>query len=196
MADHGRQLVHAAALGTTSSGLLLAGQGGSGKSSTALACLGSALRYAGDDYCLVSFEPEPRAHSLYGSAKLHADQAGRFPGLTPALVNADKLSSEKALFMVHRQFPQHIQESFPVVAVVVPVIAGARRAWVEPSSPGSALLALAPSTILQLPGAGRGALATLARLVQRLPCYRLHLGGDLDRLPPLLAGVLAAPDAA
>lgn len=196
MADHGRQLVHAAALGTATRGLLLAGRGGSGKSSTALACLGSGLRYAGDDYCLVSFDPHPRAHSLYGSAKLNADQAGRFPHLAPVLVNADKLASEKALFMVHRLFPHHMQESFAVGAIVVPVITEGRRSWLEPTSPGSALLALAPSTILQLPGAGRGAFATVSRLVRRVPCYLLHLGADLDALPPLLEDVLAEMDAA
>ena len=195
MTDHDRQLVHAAAVGTASKGILLVGRGGSGKSSAALACLGSALRYAGDDYCLVSFDPQPRAHSLYSSAKLDAGQARRFPGLARAIVNADRLTSEKALFLLHRHFPQYLQESFAVGAIVVPVIAGRGRSWLEPTSAGSALLALAPSTILQLPGAGRTALATLSGLVQRVPCYVLHLGDDPAVLPPLLESVLAHVDA-
>ncbi len=196
MADHGRQLVHAAAVGTADRGLLLVGRAGSGKSSTALACLGSRLRYAGDDYCLVSVDPDPRAHSLYGSAKLHADQARRFPGLAPALVNADRLETEKALYMVRRAFPDHLQPSVRVSALVLPVLAADGRTWLEPASAGAALLAVAPSTILQLPGAGRAAFDTMSGLVRQVPCYRLHLGGDLAVLPRLLEGVLAEPDAA
>ena len=191
MADHGRQLIHAAALGTSSNGLLLVGRGGSGKSSTALACLGSELHYAGDDYCLVSFDPNPRAHSLYSSAKLNADQARQFPRLASAIVNADKLESEKALFLLHRLLPQYLQDSFTIGAVVVPVISDRRSSWLEPTSPGSALLALAPSTILQLPGAGPSAFATMSRLVRRVPSYALHLGRDLEALPPLLERALA-----
>jgi hypothetical protein len=196
MADHNRQLVHAAAVGTADRGLLLVGRGGSGKSSTALACLGSALRYAGDDYCLVSFDPAPRAHSLYGSAKLHADHARRFPGLAPALANGRRLETEKALFMVRRAFPDHLQASVRVSALVLPVLAADGRTWLERASAGAALLAVAPSTILQLPGAGRAAFDTMSRLVRQVPCYRLHLGGDLGVLPPLLEGVLAEPGAA
>ena len=193
MADHGRQLVHAAAVGGATTGLLLVGRGGSGKSSTALACLasGSALRYAGDDYCLVSFDPQARAYSLYSSAKLDASQARQFPGLAHSIVNADRLASEKALYLVHPHFPQRLRETFAVAAIVIPVVAERGRSWLEPTSAGSALLALAPSTILQLPGAGRTALATLSRLVQRVPCYVLHLGGDPDVVPPLLENVLA-----
>ena len=55
----GRQLVHAGAVGTETGGALLVGKGGSGKSTTAAACLGSALRYAGDDYCAVRVSPSP-----------------------------------------------------------------------------------------------------------------------------------------
>jgi hypothetical protein len=191
MADHGRQLVHAAALGTSSDGLLLVGKGGSGKSTTALACLGSRLRYLGDDYCLVSFDPSPRAHSLYSSAKLNADQARRFPRLASAIVNPEGLATEKALFLMHRHSPHHIQDSFAIAAIVVPRISSDSCSWLEPTSAGSALLALAPSTILQLPGAGCTAFATMSELVQRVPSYRLHLGADLAALPSLLGSALA-----
>jgi hypothetical protein len=190
MEDHGRQLVHAAALGTSAGGLLLVGRSGSGKSSTALACLGSRLGYAGDDYCLVSLDPAPRAHSLYSSAKLHPEQARRFPALAPALVNADKLGTEKALFLVQRSHPSCLQESVPVRAIVVPVISTGRSSRLERTSAGTALLALAPSTILQTLGAGQRALITMTRMVARVPSYILHLGHDLDAIPTELERAL------
>lgn len=195
MADHGRLLIHAAAVGTASGGVLLVGRGGCGKSSTALACLGSALRYAGDDYCLVTLEGTPRAHTLYSSGKLSADQVRRFPHLAPAILNRDALATEKALVLVHRSHPHSIQPSFPIRALVAPVIAPGGASRLAPASRGTALRALAPSTILQLPGAGGTALATMTRLVRRVPSYRLHLGHDLEALPSLLARAATAPEA-
>jgi hypothetical protein len=78
-ADHGCQLVHASAVGTPDGGVLLAGRGGSGKSTTALACIGSGLGYAADDYCLVSPGGERRVHSLYGTGKADAGSIERLP---------------------------------------------------------------------------------------------------------------------
>jgi hypothetical protein len=192
MADHGRQLVHGAAVGTSSGGFLLAGKGGSGKSSTALACLGSGLGYAADDYCLVSLDPVPRVHSLYSSARLSALQARHFPHLASVIVNHEKLDTEKALFLVHRYDPVCIQRDFPIRAIVVPVISNGLDSRLEPASPAMALRALAPSTILQLPGAGRAALATLSRLSHLVPTYVLRLGRDLGAIPVTLARGLAA----
>src|SRR5579871_1987515 len=51
--ERGLQFAHAAAVGCADGGVLLVGQGGSGKSSSALACLDSPLRYLSDDYCAV-----------------------------------------------------------------------------------------------------------------------------------------------
>jgi hypothetical protein len=56
----GDQFVHGGAVGNENGGVLLVGKGGSGKSTTSLACLEGGLLYASDDYCLVRPEPEPR----------------------------------------------------------------------------------------------------------------------------------------
>jgi len=72
MNKHNRQLIHAGAVGTPKGGVLLAGKGGSGKSTTALASINSELLYAGDDYVLLGREQTPFVYSLYNSAKLDA----------------------------------------------------------------------------------------------------------------------------
>ena len=81
----GLQMTHAAAVGDAAGGVLLVGKGGSGKSTTALACLEAGLSYAGDDYVLISEQPAPRAHSVYCSGKLHADHIGRLPAYVPLI---------------------------------------------------------------------------------------------------------------
>ncbi len=98
MEDRGRCLVHAAAVGRSDGGLLIVGRGGSGKSTTALSCLGhdlggagTRLSYLSDDYGIVEPSPGPgqpaRAHSLYSSAKLHHDQVTRLPHLSTWVTN-------------------------------------------------------------------------------------------------------------
>ena len=83
-AGQGAQLAHGAAVGIGDDAVLLVGRGGSGKSTTALACLDRGLRYAGDDYVLL--RPDgggpPTVHSLYRTGKLRPqDLALRLPNL-------------------------------------------------------------------------------------------------------------------
>ena len=51
-ARRGMSTLHAAAVGRDGNGVLLAGRGGAGKSTLALACVGSGFDYVSDDYCL------------------------------------------------------------------------------------------------------------------------------------------------
>ena len=67
---YGRQLIHAAAVGTDIGGALIVGKGGVGKSTTSLASLAAGLRFVGDDYVIVGFDPHPTAWSLYCTAKV------------------------------------------------------------------------------------------------------------------------------
>lgn len=195
MHEHGRNLVHGAALGTDRGGILLVARGGSGKSSTALATLSptgraSGLRYAGDDYCLIGLDPEPRAFTLYGTGKIAPSQAARFPDLVagPAL-NADHPDHEKIVMHVSRGAPDRMIHEFPIVSLVVPVIDGGPTR-VSPVSAGHALHALAPSTVLQLAGAGGETFATLADLVRRVPTHALHLAPDPREASAVLAALI------
>ena len=80
-ADQGAyQFVHGGAVGLPTGGVLLAGKGGTGKSTTALACLEAGLLYASDDYCLIRTDTEPFVYSIYNTAKLRGDlDLERFP---------------------------------------------------------------------------------------------------------------------
>ena len=78
MEASGRQLVHAAAVGTDEGALLITGRGGVGKSTTALACLEAGMQFLGDDYVVVGLDPEPQVYRLYGSAKLTSNSSSAF----------------------------------------------------------------------------------------------------------------------
>jgi hypothetical protein len=190
MATRGHQQVHGGAVGTPDGGVLLVGKGGSGKSTCALASLLSELRYAGDDYTMVSLRPRPWVHSLYSSGKVDPENLWRVPHLEPTLSNAEHLATEKAVVFVDQHFPDRLIEGFPLRAIVLPTITGEPRTRATPTSRAAALTALAPSTVFQLHTAGGHALRYLARLVQEVPAYALKLGSDVSEIPEVLLTLL------
>lgn len=190
LAGRGVQFVHAGAVGGPDGGVLLAGKGGSGKSTTTLLCLRAAMRYVGDDYVAVSGGPVPHVHSLYGSAKLEGHQLDRFPDLSEAVANPDRPQTDKAVVFVGRRYPERLITDFPLRAVVLPRIRGGTESTLRPVPAAAALAALAPSTIFQLPGTGAGALRSMADVLRGVPAYVLDLGTDLDAIPPVLQALL------
>jgi hypothetical protein len=191
--------VHAAAVGTErDGGLLLVGRGGSGKSTTALACLAAGFLYAGDDYCLLQSTPAgPRACSLFATGKLSDAMLARFPVFGTAVVNPQRAPGEKALLFLDRSFSKQLVTGMPLRAIVLPrVFPDREETRLTPASPAAALQALAPSTIFLFPRSGPEAanlLAQLAAATRRLPCFHLELGADADatRTPQILSGLLA-----
>lgn len=185
-----RQLMHAAAIGNESGGVLLVGKGGSGKSSTALRALDSELIYAADDYCLLSNDTTPFVHSLYSSGKIHTKDTAIFPFLQPALDKSYDLNNEKALFFLKDHFPEKISAGFPIKAVLLPCVTGQDHTRVVQAPASAALLALAPSTIFQLSGAGQPAFQMLSELVRKVPCFVLELGNERPQIPGVIANLL------
>lgn len=192
MGTRNRQLLHAAAVGNDAGGVLLVGKGGSGKSSTSLRALAanSDLFYAADDYCLLSNDAAPFVHSIYSSGKIHSKDTAIFPFLQPALDKSYDLNNEKALFFLKDHFPEKICTGFPIKAVLLPRVTGLEHTRVVQTSASTALLALAPSTIFQLSGAGQPAFQMLSALVRNVPCYLLELGTERRQIPGVIADLL------
>jgi len=192
MASRDRHYVHAGAVGHADGGVLLAGKGGSGKSTSALASLSAGLAYASDDYCLVADRPAPFVHSVYGTAKLkgRAD-FDRFPHLRERCSNLERVGDEKALLFLREHYPERLVSGFPIRAVLLPRITDQPHARLKDATSAEAFRALAPSTLLQVPGAGPGLLQALGRLVKQVPAYHLELGADPESIPKAIESVLA-----
>lgn len=190
----GLQFVHAGAVGTGEGGVILAGRGGSGKSSTTLACVDAGMDYAGDDYCLLEQQTTPYLHSLYNSAKLKSQHDfARFPHLKEHVWNRECLNSEngdKATFFLSQIWPQKMSRGFPLRAVLVPQVTGRRDTELGECSEAQALLALSASTVAQLPMAGSDDLQRLGDVVAKLPRYVLYLGTDLTQIPAVIRTLL------
>ena len=189
--DHGCRVVHAGAVGTERGGALLVGKAGSGKSTAVLACLGSGLSYAGDDGVAVSHGPRPMIHSLYCTAKLQPGHLRRaLPHLASVLEDSEEAHQGKRMFFLDRDRSAELTEGFPLRAVLLPRVTSSSRSAARPVSSGAALLALAPSTLFQLPGARQQRLHHMAEILRRVPAHVLDLGSDLATVAPTIRAVL------
>lgn len=195
LARQGHYFVHAAAIGLPTGGVLLTGKGGSGKSTTTLTCLDSALRILGDDYAAI--EPQHAvASSLYNTVKLKGPRdVARFPHLERCISNLDRVGdgddAERAMVFLHEHFPHKLIGQMPLRAILVPRIVDRPQTQIAPASAALAFKALAPSTVFQLPGNAHSAFRALVDMVRRLPTYEIELGRDLARIPTAIESFLA-----
>ena len=190
MSNQQRQLIHAAAVGYPNAGVLLVGRSHSGKSTTALSCLSSKLYYAGDDYCLLSEEDTPYIFSLYSSAKLLAQDLGKFPELNPALDTINVPQDDRALYFLTRTNPGKIINGFPLKLILIVKIGENNQTLVKPVRAVEILKTLAPSTMVQLPTAAGQTLRTIANIIRKVPCFSLEIGKDITQISAKIEEVL------
>lgn len=184
--DLNLQLVHAGLVARGENGALLGGAGGSGKSTTALACMRSGMAYLGDDLIALAL-PEtgeggagPRGYSLYNSARLEPRNLERFPELRGTVEPLDPNEPDKlVLYPLDGEGETASAGAARIRAVLLPRVTSGRPRAV-PLSPAKALLGLAPSSIRAMaPQPMAAGLERLARLVERVPCYQLQVSEDL-----------------
>lgn len=194
-ADQGLQMLHGACVGTAHGGVLLAGKGGVGKSTTALLCAAAGLHYVGDDYCLAD-PGRGWIHSLYATGKITtANDFQRLPELRGRAINADAFErggTAKAVVSAAELWPDRLAEALPLRALLVPQVELTAPTGLVPCSAGEALLALLPSTVGQLPAAGEADCRRLVALCEGVPSFRLRLGPDSSAVPGLLSALLAS----
>ncbi|HEX4272325.1 MAG TPA: glycosyltransferase [Rhizomicrobium sp.] len=195
MEMNGKQLVHAAAIGTEAGAVLVTGRGGVGKSTTALSGIVEGLRYTGDDYLIVGLEPEPTVYSLYGTAKLNPDQMVKFPRLAPFLTNERFLGEQKAVLQLFPHFAGQIAPSMKLRALLTPRFGSGDETSFAHASPLQLHRATSFTTMSQLPYAGRFTHEFVHRMVEEVPGLEMVLGRDLKGVIHAIKGLLGHSDA-
>ena len=190
LSQRGLQFAHAAAVGSKGGAVLLAGQGGAGKSTTSLACLDAGMDFISDDYCLIASEPKPRVHSVYCSAKMDKKMLPRFPALSPAVQKRNDPPGEKALLLLDKLFSRQLIPSLPLRALLLPVVSDQDVSSLEPVTALDGIRALAPSTLQQISGPDPEAWRTITSLARKLPSFQLRLGRDPGSTPALICDLL------
>ena len=189
--DRDVPVIHAGLVASAGRGVLLAGRSGSGKSTVALAALCGGLQYLGEDYVGLQDAGDGSfvGHSLYGSAFLNTHHMARFPALAPHAIGGPP-ADEKSLVLLSHVFPDRLRRAVAIRAVALPRVVDRDDSTVRPATRGQALLALAPSSLVTIPGSRPRGIDKLAGLVEQVPCYWLDLGSDLASLPDRLEELL------
>lgn len=186
-----RQFVHGAGVGAAGKGVLLAGRGGSGKSTTSLLCLEGGFDFVGDDYVLVDVEPRPVMHGIYGSAKLDDTALNTYlPGFRQQVTSRIVGSGPDKGVVYLERGSYGLVRSLSLDSIVVLKRGKSREASLRPASRAAALSALAPTTLFQLSGAGSSAFSAMTQLIRRVPVFELELGRGGNSGPRLLGGLL------
>ena len=180
--------VHGAAVGDERGCVLLVGRSGAGKSTTALSCLDSPLRYLADDCCFLR-PGDLTVLSVYSSAKTTRDALARLPQLADMFEDPGRPDGKLVAFL-GEQFPERLLPQAPLRAFVAPRIAGGRESRLVPAGGATALGELAAGLVFDRPHHREPGFRRLAQVAAAVPSYVLELGSDLGRIPPLLSGLL------
>jgi hypothetical protein len=182
-ADRHVPIAHAALVASGEEGLLLAGRGGSGKSTFSVACARSGLGFAGEDYTALELSDAPRVtgHSAYNSAFLDPAASAWFPELGPHLLPSRDPAEPKSVVVLADVWPDRLIPAAVIRAVALCRLAATAEPRIRRAGRAEALLALAPSSLLQVHGRRRDSLDYLARLVESVPCFHVELGRDVER---------------
>lgn len=188
---NGRQLMHAGAVGWEGRGVLLPGRGGSGKSSTSLACLLAGMDFLADDYVSVSLDPEPRLHRLYSTAKLDLRDLALYPELAHGCRTVIQPGFDKVVLFLEDRYHAQLPDSLALNLVLKPRISGVLETALGPAEPLEIERALASETLVHLPQAGIQTLQFLERVSHEIPRAAIHLGAERAGIPAAVQLALA-----
>ena len=188
---NGRQLVHAAAVGCGGHGVLIPGRGGSGKSSTSLACLLAGMDFIADDYLAVALDPEPRVYRLYSTAKLDPRSLVLYPDLAARCRTVHQPSFDKVVLFLEDGYPEQLKESLSLKLALKPWISGVPETALGEVEPLEIERSLACET-LQLPHAGAGTVEFLNRVSREVPRSAIYLGTERTHIATVIRQVLAS----
>jgi hypothetical protein len=94
------------------------------------------------------------------------------------------------VLFLQQHFPEKVCRGFPIKAILLPILTDRQETRIRGVTAGEVLMALAPSTLFQLPGANTGAIKTMSKLAHRVPGYVLELGTDIAKIPEPILGLL------
>ncbi|MGB5218250.1 MAG: hypothetical protein WBN66_08115 [Smithella sp.] len=186
----GLVLIHAAAIGWNASAVLLAGRGGTGKSTTAMLAAQDGFKFLGDDYIILENNSAPVVHSAFNSVKFRWEMLERVPAAGEFCLNNQ--NDEKGYYFLQDKKPDSLIRSLPLKAVLLPAIEASQKTSFDRVAQSKGLMGLAASSIFQMPGSGRQTLKTLVSILKDIPVYQMSLGKDNSEIMNALKRFMAA----
>jgi hypothetical protein len=187
-------LVHAGLVAKEGRGVLLAGPGGSGKSTSAITSACAGFDFLSDDLVAIESSPDGgfMGHSLYSSTFMEPDHLMRFSILAGHALTCRYPFERKHLVLLSQITSLRFAPSCRICALVLPRVCHLPKSHLRLAAKGEALMALAPSSLLVGDRSrGRESFNKQVKLVETVPCYHLELGGALDEVPQVLDELLS-----
>lgn len=196
--DRDIQLIHSSLVSWESRGVAFVGKGGVGKSTSSIACLEDGFGYLGHDIIGLKEEADGSfsGFGIYASCLLTPQHLTRFPDLMPHAFAGNYPHEEKSFVYLSRVFPERMEQKTTINVVALPRVVDTERTSFRPASKGEALLALAPTSVMYLAASGRRSIDNIGKLVERVPCYWLDLGRDLNSISDTVRRMVAATEQA
>lgn len=183
--DRGAQMIHGGLVALGGRGVLLVGEGGSGKSTTCLACAASGLEFLGDDFVAIEETGDGwLGHSISRTARTTYDTLERHPKLAAGLEVGE--SEGKNIVFIG---DDSARASVPIDAILLPRT-GAARSGLRAASGAEVVTAFLPTSLVGSPGSGADRMARLGRLARSLPASWLELSGSPAEAATVVRGVL------
>ena len=185
----GHAMLHSAVVGENGVGVMLAGPGGSGKSTLTAAAISAGMQTTGDDIVLVSQSGAGwRSHALFDTMKLTGMAETLFSGLAAQAVNRDRRPEEKALIPISTTIKDALVPQIAVKALVSCKLTGEDASIIRPASRFELIRALSPSTSKILRTGHNEIFQQAASLSRSLPCHEFLIGNDPMEATTVLRG--------
>ena len=186
-------MVHGAVLSINGQGVLLAGPGGSGKSTLTAAAVRSGWQTVGDDFVLVDYSlPNIMAYSIYDIMKLTGMAQNLFSDEVKLAINPQRKDTEKALIPLSKAAGSNFVSDLQISQIAVVGLSDQPVSNIMPASKFDVIAALAPSTMKILRTGLQQTHSFCSQLARQLPAVKLTSGRDpmeaLARLRCFLGG--------
>jgi hypothetical protein len=187
--DRSVPVVHAGLVSLNDKGVLLAGMGGAGKTTSAITCLEAGFSYLSDDLIGIAVLTDGSfwGHSLYNSAYIDPEHLTKFPHLKPFAIKGTFPGDDKCLILLAQIWPSRVIHTSGIHTILLPRIGKEYDSRISPAPKAKALFALAPSSRQINKRLGATGFDMLAKLVEQVPCYWLEVGRDLKGIPRCIA---------
>ena len=181
--SRGVHIIHSAGIGRNGKGLLLIGQGGSGKSTTTAISLQNGFKTTGDDYCAISSVNPPKIFGIYGLLKL-----------VPHAVGTSKLQNSSGLRKrldgkAHFNIESSMLDSLELKAILFTRV-GKSTETLLPLSQQEVLIRFISGTFPQTTFNQIALFQSLSRISQLIKAFELEVGPEIMKIHHTLESLI------
>lgn len=169
-------MLHCAVVSRGQRGALIAGPGGSGKSTLTAAAIQSGWHTTGDDFVAISNLDKPVSYRLFDVLKLTGMAETVFREISSQALNPERVAGEKALIRLSDACPQSFVESIPLDVILSAKLVHEPESRIVPTSRLNLVRALVPNTASLVRTGFEQIFSFSSELMRSLPCFEFQIG--------------------